>query len=232
MNWRHVWAVTPHLTHSPSALQWRHNGRDGVSNNQPHDCLLNGLFRRRSNKISKLRVTGLCAVNSPGTGEFPMATNAENVPIWWRHHGVSITTYGLSAIFKTDFVKNQKTFILHSRVSFGLVCSEQLSDSRIIKHKIVSTLSFTFEFCRPPWVVPSLLQHLVPNLHPGKWYPKMQPTRYSEMRKWKQLYWSSVPLQWRSMGVMASQTTSFSTIYFNGLFRLPTTNTSTTGDRS
>ena len=27
--------------------------------------------------------------NSPGTGEFPaqMASNAENVSIWWRHHG-------------------------------------------------------------------------------------------------------------------------------------------------
>ena len=37
---------------------------------------------------SKLRVTGLCAGNSPGTGEFPaqMASNAENVSIWWRHH--------------------------------------------------------------------------------------------------------------------------------------------------
>ena len=36
----------------------------------------------------KLRVTGLCAGNSPVTGEFPaqMASNAENVSIWWRHH--------------------------------------------------------------------------------------------------------------------------------------------------
>ena len=36
----------------------------------------------------KLRVTGLCAVNSPKTDEFPaqMASNAENVSIWWRHH--------------------------------------------------------------------------------------------------------------------------------------------------
>ena len=68
-------------------LHWRHNGRDGVSNHQPHDCLLNRLFRHRSKKISKLRVTGLCAGNSPGTGEFPaqMASNAENVSIW-RHH--------------------------------------------------------------------------------------------------------------------------------------------------
>ena len=25
-------------------LRWRHNGRDGISNHQPHDCLLNRLF--------------------------------------------------------------------------------------------------------------------------------------------------------------------------------------------
>ena len=69
-------------------LEWRHNGRDSVSNHQPHDCLLNRLFRRRSKKTSKLRVTGLCTGNSPETGEFPaqMASNAENVSIWWRHH--------------------------------------------------------------------------------------------------------------------------------------------------
>ena len=50
--------------------------------------LLNCFFRRRSKKTSKLCVTGLCAGNSPGTGEFPaqMASNAENVSIWWRHH--------------------------------------------------------------------------------------------------------------------------------------------------
>ena len=70
------------------ALQWRHNGSDSVSNHQPYHCLLNRLFRRRSKKTSKLRVTGLCAGNSPETGEFPaqMASNAENVFFWWRHH--------------------------------------------------------------------------------------------------------------------------------------------------
>ena len=71
-------------SHYPNTLQWRHNGRDSVSNHQPHDYL----FGRRSKKISKLRVTGLCAGNSPGTGESPaqMASNTENVSIWWRHH--------------------------------------------------------------------------------------------------------------------------------------------------
>ena len=60
-------------------LRWRHNGRDGVSNHQPHDCLLKRLFRRRAKKTSKLRVTGLCEGNSPVTGEFPAqrASNAE-----------------------------------------------------------------------------------------------------------------------------------------------------------
>ena len=52
-------------------LQWRHNERSGVSNHQPHDCLLNRLFKRRSKKTSTLRVTGLCTGNSPVTGEFP-----------------------------------------------------------------------------------------------------------------------------------------------------------------
>ena len=61
------------------SLQWRHNGRDSVSKHQPYDCLLNSLLKRGSKKTSKVRVTGLCAGNSP-------ASNAENVSIWWRHH--------------------------------------------------------------------------------------------------------------------------------------------------
>ena len=70
------------------SLQWRNNGWDIVSNHQPHGCLLNRLFRRRSKKTLKFRVIGLCTGNSPGTGEFPaqMASNVENVSIWWRHH--------------------------------------------------------------------------------------------------------------------------------------------------
>ena len=48
----------PAHTHTP--LQWRRNEQDGVSNYQPHDYFLNRLFRRRSKKTSKIRVTGLC----------------------------------------------------------------------------------------------------------------------------------------------------------------------------
>ena len=70
------------------SLQLRHNERHGVSNHQPHDCLLNRISRRLSKKASKLRVTGLYEGNSPVTGEFPTqrASNVSNVSIWWRHH--------------------------------------------------------------------------------------------------------------------------------------------------
>ena len=73
---------------SDISLQWRHNGRNSVSNHQPRECLLSRLVKRRSRKTSKLRITGLCAGNSPETGEFPAqrANDAENVSIWWRHH--------------------------------------------------------------------------------------------------------------------------------------------------
>ena len=49
----------------------------------------------QTKKASKLRVTGLCVGNSPGTGEFPaqMAINTENVSIWWRHHVTLISSY-------------------------------------------------------------------------------------------------------------------------------------------
>ena len=53
-----------------------------VYNLQPHDCLHNRLFRRKSKETR----------NSPVPGESPAqrASNAENVSIWWRHHGYFI----------------------------------------------------------------------------------------------------------------------------------------------
>ena len=61
------------------------------------------LFRSRLRKISKLRVAGLCAGNSPVTGEFPaqVGNNAENVydviimarsRLWQSSQGRSTTT--------------------------------------------------------------------------------------------------------------------------------------------
>ena len=47
------------------SLQWCHNERNGVWNHRRLDCLLNRLFRRKSKKSSKLRVTSLCEGNPP-----------------------------------------------------------------------------------------------------------------------------------------------------------------------
>ena len=94
------------------SLQWRHNGHDRVSNHQLHDCSLNRLFRRRSKKTSKFRVTGLCVENLPGTGEFPaqMASNAENIPVWWRYH-VEILMVSQCYNNKCSFWKNEREWV-------------------------------------------------------------------------------------------------------------------------
>ena len=53
--WR-IWHIPLHDTYeecsvdsSRISLHWRHNGHNSVSNYKPYDCLLNRLFRRRSN---------------------------------------------------------------------------------------------------------------------------------------------------------------------------------------
>ena len=80
--------------------------------------------RRRSKKASKLRVTGLCAGNSPGTGEFLVqrVSNAENVSIWWRHHDLNqrwpsllYASLGLEELRTAYITKPNK--IKHSHVS-------------------------------------------------------------------------------------------------------------------
>ena len=102
-------------------LPWRHNDHDGVSNHQSHGCLLNRLFRHRSKKTSMLRVTGLCAGNSPGTGEFPaqMASYAENVSIWWRHHASDKWDFGVEWDYKKigpNFIKFSTNYCIHPGV--------------------------------------------------------------------------------------------------------------------
>ena len=78
-------------------------------------------------KASKLRVTGLCAGNSPVTGEFPaqMASNAENVSIWWRHHDMASWCNGTVHYHRVThileemncFHNNSEDRILHFRLT-------------------------------------------------------------------------------------------------------------------
>ena len=92
-----LWVCALYYIQPP--LQWRHNEHNGVSNHQPHGCLLNRLFRGESKKTSKLRVTGLCAGIHRGPVNFPHkwpvtrkmfpfddVIMAEIVSIRCRHH--------------------------------------------------------------------------------------------------------------------------------------------------
>ena len=100
---------------------------NGVSNHQPHDCLLNRLFMHTAKKTSKLRVTGLCARNSLVTGEFlaQMSSNAENISIWWRHHVTKSggynphkTTHRETVYISGDFVSDEghvNVIVSHSK---------------------------------------------------------------------------------------------------------------------
>ena len=123
---------SPVPTLADITLQWRQNGHDSVSNHQPHDCLLKRLFRRRSKIISKLRVTGLCAGNLPGTGEFPaqMASNAENVSIWWRHHEEYHTSF--------DFDHNHSTRATNQYSSEGHLNFVKIICGTTILRKLLS----------------------------------------------------------------------------------------------
>ena len=75
---------------SVSDITWHNDERVGVSNPQRLVCLLNRLFKCISKKTSNLCVTGLCE----GTSR-RKASNAENVSIWWRHHGYPPVNEGL-----------------------------------------------------------------------------------------------------------------------------------------
>ena len=70
-------------------LIWRHNGPDGVPNHQPQT---QPFVHGTDKKTSKHRASGLCAGNSPVTGEFSAqrAGTAENISIWWRNFAATL----------------------------------------------------------------------------------------------------------------------------------------------
>ena len=62
------------------------------------------LVQAQLKKHQKVRVIGFCVRNSLVIGEFPTqkASNAENVSIWWRHHGrISHTGFTVESCYHT-----------------------------------------------------------------------------------------------------------------------------------
>ena len=59
-----------HLGQLCCTLRWRHNGHDGISNDQPHHCLLNRFFGAVQRKHQSSVSLALCG-NSPGPVNSP-----------------------------------------------------------------------------------------------------------------------------------------------------------------
>ena len=68
-----------------NALHWRHNDHDGALNQLFTQPFIQTQIKEN---IKAPRHWPLCG-EFTGTGEFPAqtASDAENVSIWWRHHG-------------------------------------------------------------------------------------------------------------------------------------------------
>ena len=71
-------------------------------------------------KHKKIRVTGFCEGNSQVTDEFPaqMASNAENVSIWWRHHDINALDIVI-VTFKWNVLTKRFIITAHVNWRFG-----------------------------------------------------------------------------------------------------------------
>ena len=107
------------------SLQWRYNEHDGVSNHQHLECLPNHLFWHRS-WHGKHQSAALLSFVRGIHPWFPSqrASNAENISIWWRHHGATIFMSMLDlakiSAIETDLHTNVLSHFLRPPSTTGL----------------------------------------------------------------------------------------------------------------
>ena len=82
-----MWRYMDTIMLSPflSTLQWRYNGRNCVSNHQPHDCLLKFFQAQIKENIKAPRHWPVAEFTADRWLPAQMVNNAENVSIWWLH---------------------------------------------------------------------------------------------------------------------------------------------------
>ena len=92
-----------------NTLQWRHNGRDGVSDHQPHECHTQPFIQVQIKENIKAQRLWPSCREFPGDRwiEFPTqrASNADNVSIWWRHHEMAMKGSNSRTITNTNVKK-------------------------------------------------------------------------------------------------------------------------------
>ena len=116
------------------ALQCRHNERDGVSNHRGHDCFSNHLFRRRSKKTPKLRVT--CFVRRIHRSPVVPLTKDQqcgNVSTLWRH------------AINNSWDRNEYKCTQHTRDSAGAVIGWTVDFTTDTNSELYRNICFNIE---------------------------------------------------------------------------------------
>ena len=110
-------------------------------------------FRRRSKKIWKLRVTGLCAGNSPVTGEFPAqrASNAENVSI-----SITSSWSSLNLIFIRMITSRINIISFECFISDGITIVNSACKMLHDRGRLVSFHGF--RLCASVWILETSLK--------------------------------------------------------------------------
>ena len=136
-----TWSKGSEPCRQANPLEWRHNERDGVSNHQPHDCLLTRLlFRRRLKKhqssasLAFVRGIHRWPVNSPHKGPVTRKMfSLDDVILHWNfdyinYRGIDLVIslkqtrwsdfFHTTLMFKTFHGIAQRTFMIE------LLCRE------------------------------------------------------------------------------------------------------------
>ena len=177
-----------------TSLQWRHNGCDGVSNHQSHDCSLNRWFRRRSRKhqssMSLAFVRGIhrWPVNSPHKWPVtpPMFTVVKRTRVPAGSLVKMATDADVDSGRKRTLIQSVEAYtwnVLSGKIHEGIKNIQCKSRLRWTFHRctiaprknIFWRGCFVFMFCRCRWYlyfftrVPGIFTR-VPALYKGAWF--------------------------------------------------------------
>ena len=135
-----------------NTVLWRHNGRDGVSNDQPHDCLLNCSFRRGSKKTSKLHVAGPCGGNS-----FSWMKNCYLIPhiIHWSFKVWDPVWIESKNCFPAEFLVNSES--VYTSISVMLYQWFSLN-THLLATALFALMMYTGIRCHGAYTVKSLIE--------------------------------------------------------------------------
>ena len=142
------------------SLQWRHNVRDGVSNHQPHDCLINQRKHQSSASLAFVRGLHWWPLNSPHKGPvtrkmFPF----DDVIMEWAN---CVTRTGLLLLVPDSNKKYLKSVLgkaLQFVIGFNTAMIVYLLEFSVLR--TFHTHHFEKQF-RTTWIKVSSFENIIP----------------------------------------------------------------------